>query len=72
MIYLGSNMVILNTYLLGYNSYTSKFYNKTMVLMCLAHFPWFWNTILALLFSTWLLIVLFLNTLDVYHIMTLR
>ena len=66
-------MATLNTYLLRYISYTSKyFYHKIMVMMCLAHFPLFWNTILALLFSTWLLIVLLLITLDVHHIMILR
>ena len=70
-----SNMVTLNTYLLGYSSYTSKcFCHKHMVMMCLAHLPYFWNTILALLFCTWLPIVLLLINYEVlvHHIMILR
>ena len=51
MVSLSSIMSTLNTYLLGYISYTSKclYYHKTMVMMCLAPFLLFWNTILALL-----------------------
>ena len=45
-----------------------------MVMMCLAHFPWFWNTILALLLNNWLLMVLLLIIYDVliHHIMILK